>query len=169
MANFGNLSLSDSQRRLVEDNIGLVYAQAKKRGITDEDLIQEGMIGLINAARYYSPDFGVKFSTYAGSYIWAAFFGTYSDKKYRKNSAVTCSLDNQDLNIQPPCFDEVSRVYLCSDCDPLANSIISKIMDGFSKKEISELFNITSAKLNSILNKVGRDLYGERYNKKKDL
>jgi len=169
MVNVGNASLNDAQRELVEENVGLVYAQVHKRGIYDEDLIQEGMLGLINAARYYSPDFGVRFSTYAGSYIWAALFGSYSDKKYKKNMANTCSLDDEEQNIQLPSFDcGGCFVHLSSNSDPLADEIIKMVCEGFTKKEIRELLNINSSKLNSILSKVGRDLYGERGVEKAD-
>lgn len=135
--NIGNSVLTDEQRKLVEDNVGLVYSEAHKRGVVSEDLIQEGMMGLMNAARYYSPDFGVKFSTYAGSYIWAALFGTYSDKKHAKNSALTCSLDDPDLNIQPRVYDVDGCFGLESDCDPLANDIIRYICEGYSKLKYS--------------------------------
>lgn len=167
MANIGNASLDDAQQKLVEDNIRLVYDQAHKRGITDEDLIQEGMIGLCNAARFYNPEFGVKFSTYAVSYIWAALFGTYSDKKYRKNASKTCSLDDPDLNIQPQSYDaEECLIYVSRNSDPLADSIVKYVCEGFSKKEISKILSIDISQLNAILKKVGRDLYGERSNKK---
>ena len=164
--NVGNACLDDAQRKLVEENINLVYDQAHKRGILDEDLIQEGMLGLVNAARFYSSEYGVKFSTYAASYIWAALFGSYSDKKYRKNQAFTCSLDDEDLNIQPSmAFDDETTLLTVGVKDPLARDIVQKIFDGFSKCEIRELFNISESKLNSILDKVGREIYGERYNK----
>ncbi len=185
MANIGNASLNDAQRKLVEDNVGLVYAQVHKRGIYDEDLIQEGMLGLINAARFYSPEFGAKFSTYAASYIWAALFGTYSDKKYAKNAALTDSLDDPDKNIQPPvdgCFFD-----LYSNADPLVNDVIKCICEGMNKKEVCLVLGLiqvdksgspkldkdgnlipNTSKLNSILDKVGRDLYGERYVKKEN-
>lgn len=185
MANIGNAALNDAQRKLVEDNVGLVYAQVHKRGIYDEDLIQEGMLGLINAARFYSPEFGAKFSTYAASYIWAALFGTYSDKKYAKNAALTDSLDDSDKNIQPPvdgCFFD-----LYSNADPLVNDVIKCICEGMNKKEVCLVLGLiqvdksgspkldkdgnlipNTSKLNSILDKVGRDLYGERYVKKEN-
>lgn len=166
MANIGEASLNDAQRKLVEENIGLVYSQASKRGIYDEDLIQEGMMGLINAARFYSPDFGAKFSTYASSYIWAALFGSYSYKKNLKKAAMTDSLDDENRNIQPSvegCFSD-----LHSECHPLANDVIRYTCDGYTKKEITQLLSISNYKLNSILDKIGRDLYGERYVEKTD-
>lgn len=170
MANVGNKSLTDKQRELVENNVGLVYSQIHKRGIKSEDLIQEGMIGLINAARFFSPDYGVKFSTYAGSYIWAALHGTYSDKKYVKNSAVTSSYDDPDFKIQlhskVGCgfFDYISK-----DLDKLSERVILAVVEGFSKKEIRQLLDISSSKLSAILNKVGRELYAERSADKKDF
>lgn len=180
MANIGNARLNAAQRKLVEDNVRLVYKQAHDRGIFDEDLIQEGMLGLVNAARYYSPDFGVKFSTYAGSYIWAALMGSYSDKKYRKNKSNTCSLDDEELHLQLPSYD-ADRCFsdLFSDADPLANKVIKYICEGFTKKEICLLLNLVRVdkngenvpnilKLNAILKKIGRDLYGERSVKKED-
>ena len=64
--------LTPQQERLVLENRGLVYWQAHRfdrqraRGRVDlEDLIGEGMIGLVNAARLYDPSEGFAFSTYA--------------------------------------------------------------------------------------------------------
>lgn len=178
MANVGNARLSDEQRKLVEDNVRLVYKIANDRGVYDEDLIQEGMLGLINAARYYSPDFGVKFSTYAGAYICAALHGSYSDKKYKKNQSVTCSLDDEELHLQLPSYD-ADRCFSIfhSTVDPLADKIVDYICKGLTKKDICLLLDLTRvdkngasvpniSKLNAILQKVGRDLYGEHTVKK---
>ena len=166
MVNIGNESLTDEQRKLVEDNIRLVYQQVHKRGIVNEDLVQEGMLGLINAARFYSPEFGVKFSTYACSYIWASLHGTYSDKKHLKNASLTCSYDDPDLGIQPQALEEGDCGFfdfISCKLDPISEQVIKYICEGFTKKEVRELLNISSSKLNSILDKVGRDLYEERY------
>lgn len=169
MENVGSESLTDAQKLLVESNVRLVYYQVHRRGIKSEDLIQEGMIGLINAARFYSPDFGVKFSTYASSYIWAALHGTYSDKKSVKNGVLTSSYDDPNLNIQPHSnsfgcgfFD-----YLSKNTDEITEKVCRAIaVEGLSKKGVKKLLNISSSQLNAILNKVGRDIYAERYTNK---
>ena len=54
--------------KLVEDNIGLVYFIIRKYYPTlasNEDVIQEGMVGLVKAANTFDESKGVKFSTYA--------------------------------------------------------------------------------------------------------
>lgn len=170
MRNVGLDYLTDKQRKLVEENIRLVYHQAHKRHITDEDLIQEGMLALVNAARFYSDEYGVKFSTYAASYIWSAFFGTYSDKKYKRNQAFTKSIDDPDVDIQlsgnlDPNYDFMN--YLQYGSDPLSKKIVSLICNGYTKKKIQELLNISSSQLNSILITIGKENYGEKFNSSK--
>lgn len=61
----------DSKNRLLEANIGLVYNLAfKNKGNSEfDDLVQEGMIGLIKAAEAYDYKKGYKFSTYATPWI----------------------------------------------------------------------------------------------------
>lgn len=58
---------------MITENIGLVRAIAKKfhtnSVISYEDLIQEGCIALIKAAKKYNPDRGVRFSTVAWNYV----------------------------------------------------------------------------------------------------
>src|SRR3954451_21109389 len=56
----------------IESNLGLVHVLAKAyrgRGVADDDLVQEGTVGLIQAVDRFDPDRGVKFSTYAAWWI----------------------------------------------------------------------------------------------------
>ena len=68
-----NIQLLESdQDKFIEQNIGLVYKIAQKftgHGVYLDDLVQEGCIGLINAARAYEPDKGYEFSTYASKCV----------------------------------------------------------------------------------------------------
>lgn len=68
--------LTDAERQLVEENTGLVYHVAyrmiRRRELPEkllEDAIAEGMIGLMNAARYFDNELGYQFSTLAETCI----------------------------------------------------------------------------------------------------
>lgn len=62
----------NARKILIESNLRLVVSIAKKylnNGLSLEDLIGEGNIGLIKALEYYNIGEGVKFSTYATYWI----------------------------------------------------------------------------------------------------
>ena len=59
-----------ARERMIRGNLRLVVSQAKQyagRGLSFEDLVQEGNIGLIAAVERYDPSRGTRFSTYA---VW---------------------------------------------------------------------------------------------------
>ncbi|HPQ40802.1 MAG TPA: RNA polymerase sigma factor RpoD/SigA [bacterium] len=73
----------DAVRRLVEANLRFVALIAKKyvkSGLLIEDLINEGSIGLIAAARRFEPERGVKFITYAVWWIRQAILYAIASK-----------------------------------------------------------------------------------------
>jgi RNA polymerase primary sigma factor len=61
-----------SRNRVVQENLGLVIQVARqfvRRGLSLDDLIAEGNLGLIRAAELYDPGHGTRFSTYAVFFI----------------------------------------------------------------------------------------------------
>jgi len=62
----------EARQRLIECNLRLVISIARRyrcRGLTFEDLVQEGVIGLMAAVSRYDPERGFRFSTYATHWI----------------------------------------------------------------------------------------------------
>lgn len=58
--------LSPERQRLVEENVGIAYAIARKfRARLGEDAAAEAMLGLVYAAAAFEPARGNKFTTYA--------------------------------------------------------------------------------------------------------
>ena len=63
---------AEAERQLVEANLRLVIRIARRylgRGLSLLDLVEEGNLGLMHAARKFRPDRGARFSTYATWWI----------------------------------------------------------------------------------------------------
>src|SRR6201990_2517568 len=62
----------EARERMVRSNLRLVVNIAKHyvgRGLSFQDLIEEGNIGLLKAVEGFDPDNGCRFSTYASWWI----------------------------------------------------------------------------------------------------
>src|SRR5215218_216777 len=71
-----------ARQRLIEKNLRLVVSVAKKYrgyGLTFEDLIQDGNIGLMKAVEKFDPDRGLRFSNYATWWVRQAIGKAVAD------------------------------------------------------------------------------------------
>ena len=73
----------DAVQKLARANLRFVISVAKKyqnRGVSLTDLIQEGNVGLVTAARKFDPDQGVKFISYAVWWIRQAILAALANQ-----------------------------------------------------------------------------------------
>lgn len=123
-----------AKQRLIESNMRLVINIAKtyrNRSIPLEDLIQEGAIGLMQAAERFDPEKGFRFSTYATHWI---------------RQAIGRAIDNKSKAIRLPAHVsqslrkiEKERVRLSRElgCDPTPEQIATAM--GISAKKLITL------------------------------
>ncbi len=74
---------SKAAKQLAESNLRLVVRVAKQyrnRGLSFEDLIQEGNLGLLKAVEKFDPERGFRFSTYAVWWIRQSMMRAIGDK-----------------------------------------------------------------------------------------
>lgn len=81
-----------SRNLLIENNLPLIQRIANKSiqssALSNSDLIQEGIFGLITAIEKFNPEIGAKFSTYATWWIKQAMFKAISEQSYAYNIPV---------------------------------------------------------------------------------
>ena len=144
----------NSYEYLVKENQGLVYHIVNRFHVSSfdrDDLIQAGMMGLLEAIKKYDINKDIAFSTYAVKYILGSV-----KKEYAKQNAVICNNYYQNL-INKVKLDEetdyfklakkykttVDNVIIASNFDNrihyLQDEEIDMIKDSSTKLDVSEL------------------------------
>lgn len=117
-------------------------------GGESEDLIQEGMIGLISAIRNYTPEGGASFRTYAELCIKRRLYSAIRASYGKKN----VSLDDC-LSLQSPFFDENQADPFSDSQNAFQRGPEDEIIDRENTSYFLEKFNVRLSNLESqILN-----------------
>ena len=81
-----------ARNQVIEKNIPLIKKIAaksiQKSALSDSDLIQEGIFGIVTAIEKFDVSLGFKFSTYASWWIKQAMFKAISEQSYALNIPV---------------------------------------------------------------------------------
>lgn len=112
----------DARARMIRANLRLVVRIARDymgRGLSFEDLVGEGNLGLIRAVQDYDPEFGTRFCTYASYWI------KQSIRQALITTTATIRLPAHTVGLMtrwrraeralsrslgyPPCFDRIAR------------------------------------------------------------
>jgi len=125
----------DAMRKLVEANLKFVVSIAKKyrgRGVPFMDLINEGNLGLIEAAKRFDPTKNVKFITYGVWWIRQAILHAIAEQ------SGIFRISHKTLNM----IGTLSRTY---------DKLFKKLERKPTAKELSEEMGIKDSELNSII------------------
>ena len=126
-----------ARNEVIENNIPLIKKIAKKSitttTLSDSDLVQEGIFGLITAIEKFDPTLGYKFATYATWWIKQAMFKAVSEQSYAVNIPVYIQ-------------ETLSRF------KKTKQEMEQKAQKEVSKKEVASKMNLTEDKIDTFLN-----------------
>jgi RNA polymerase sigma factor (sigma-70 family) len=158
--------MSKTCDRLVTDNLKLVYHVAKQYRdmYCYEDLVQEGMIGLVKAARRFDPSLDNQFSSYAVPYIRGEILHYFRDRnniiKHPRGEkpVAVLSLNYSRSDLDPPveCIDiiaspektvdpELELIQLFIATLPEKEQLLFRMrLNGADRKVIADKLNISA-------------------------
>ena len=126
-----------SRNKVIEKNISLIQKIAAKSvvssSLSNSDLVQEGIFGLITAIEKFNPSLGFKFSTYATWWIKQAMFKAISEQSYAVNIPVYIQ-------------ETLSRY------KKTKQNMEQTAQKEVSKKDVAEKLNLTEEKIDTFLN-----------------
>ena len=156
----------DDRNDFLETHIPLVINEARKimesykrsDEVVLDDLIQEGMMGLIRAADKFDQDRGIRFSTYATGWIMSSIKKYLGDRNiipkgvvfYQKFHKLTRAIDDLRSEIErDPTIDEIAN-YVGQDIDVI-NSLLQYSDD---VRQHNDSIESVSAVLDYVVNDV---------------
>lgn len=127
---------------LVMSHSRLVAKEARafaRYGVDYEDLMQEGMIGLLIAASKFDPDSGNRFSTYARHWVWSLMreyvLGAHSvvhpGKSSQRKTEFFRKRPHHDTSTETPVGDDGLTIGdTLVSTDDLPDEVVERVLDG---------------------------------------
>lgn len=129
-----------NEEQIIDQYYGRVRFLAEKYSrnpAETEDLLQEGLIGLLSAARNYNPEFGVSFSSYSSRCITNRMLDFL---KSRTEELLDEDYDIQDVSANPE-QDYLLKEYLISFKEKLSEyefNVLNLMLDGYTNACIAD-------------------------------
>ena len=132
-----------ARNQVIELNIQLIQKIAAKsiqsEALSNSDLVQEGIFGLITAIEKFNPSLGFKFATYASWWIKQAMFKAISEQSFAYNIPVYIQ---ETMSRYKKTKQEMEQVE----------------QKEVSKKDVAKKLNLTEEKIDTFLNAFTRAL-----------
>jgi len=154
-----------NKEKIVTEYLPLVRsiaARYNKLGIPQEDLEQEGMIGLLEAANKYEENKGAKFSTYAT--YWIKKYILAAVDKEKKHSSNSTNL-NEEITRDEKAYviRLTTKIVLPSDMPENEKTVLTMLFqDEFTLKEIAEELGISRERVRRLKEKGLRRMRAEK-------
>jgi len=152
---------------LLEEYSPLAYSicnQYKNAGLPLEDLQQEALLGLLEAANSYDATKGAKFSTYAVWHIKKRILSALKKEMAHSLQAETfednqIAVNNEEVHIRSSDWEKI----IPSDMPSLeAKIILLSYQEGLTLKEIAKNLDLTVERVKQIRNKAIRRIKREQ-------
>lgn len=134
----GACSLTEEQRKMVEDNHGLIYVALKQYCTPREyeDFYGAMAEGLCKAVQTYDPNRGIKFSTYAMKCMWSIRFMIKRKECTQRRGAgvTTISLSDPIPDTDGCCVEDLLAGGSDFAHDYEQSTLIRKVLDRLAEK-----------------------------------
>ena len=140
------------EERLVRTVIRSLIRKYEIWGIDEEDLFQEGVLGLIKAKMTYQEHSKAKFETYASTVIRNRIVDYIREQN---KGAMLDEIETEPSESpKDPVLWEILHKVLEEHCNQLERSIFNAYYKGYSYQEICEIFEINKKKVDNTIQKI---------------
>ena len=155
-----------SQDRLIAGHLSLAYGMAnryRRRGLPLEDLRQEALLGLLQAARRYRPEQGARFSTYAVYWIKKQILAALEREKGQSLQAESLEENRVPEPAAPGVPPQLDPPLILLQEIPVRERLVLMLscQEGLTLKEIAGQLGITVEQVKQIRSKALRRLRGK--------
>ncbi|MBQ1389127.1 MAG: sigma-70 family RNA polymerase sigma factor [Clostridia bacterium] len=159
---------------LADRYINLIRSLTSKfrvSGLERDDLVQEGMMGLMNAAKSYSSEGGASFKTYAALCVSRRVISILKQSRGGKGKAMsdyisfsdeTLALLSDGLDPEEMYIDKESLVLLTAAAEEILSSkekqVLQLYMEGMTYEEIAAYLNINRKSVDNAMQRIRKKL-----------